>query len=473
MRAHSLELIGDAMLPKPEPACLVMADISGYTGYLAGVELDHAQDILADLIDTIVGALRPPFQLSKLEGDAAFVYLVAPEFDGSHLQDTIESAYFTFRRRQRDIKQASICECDACRLIPTLDLKFIAHYGQIAKQTMSGQEELIGRDVILVHRLLKNNVEAKLARHAYILYTDAFAQRTGMNPQAQGLIEHHETVEIIGDVRCWLRDLEAGWQADAARKRVEVSAAEAIASFVIDVEAARQTTWEFLTAPGHRVMWTAGATGVEEDVANGRRGAGTVNHCMHGKDVIIEEVLDWQPPDYLTRRIQLFDTGVNLTLTHALSDGPSGGTRIEVRVAPPPPELMERFVQIGPMMQQSMQASGEALVKLLNEAAARIRASTASAPEVPASAARFATQPVHDRGSQDRPNYARERGQPIRCRDQSRRRDRGRIRRTPAQLLESGLAVTLLHKPAAITAAAILSPSVMPSLPLFELTPRP
>ena len=305
MRVHSLELIGDAMLPKPEPACLVMADISGYTGYLAGVELDHAQDILADLIDTIVGALRPPFQLSKLEGDAAFVYLVAPEFDGSHLQDTIESAYFTFRRRQRDIKQASICECDACRLIPTLDLKFIAHYGQIAKQTMSGQEELIGRDVILVHRLLKNNVEAKLARHAYILYTDAFAQRTGMNPQAQGLIEHHETVEIIGDVRCWLRDLEAGWQADAARKRVEVTAAEAIASFVIDVEAARQTTWEFLTAPGYRVMWTAGSTGVEEDVANGRRGTGTVNHCMHGKDVIIEEILDWQPPDYLTRRISV------------------------------------------------------------------------------------------------------------------------------------------------------------------------
>jgi hypothetical protein len=174
-------------------------------------------------------------------------------------------------------------------------------------------------------------------------------------------------------VRCWLRDLEAAWQAEEARKRVEITAAEAIASFVIDVEAARQTTWEFLTAPGHRVMWTAGATAVEEDVANGRRGAGTVNHCMHG-------------------------TGVNL-MTHALSDRADGGTCIEVRVAPPPPEQMERFAQLGPMMQQSMQASGEALVKLLNEAAARIRASTASAPEVPASAARFATPPVHDRGA--------------------------------------------------------------------------
>ena len=108
--------------------------------------------------NTIVGALRPPFQLSKLEGDAAFVYLAAPEFDASHLQDTIESAYFAFRRRLRDIKQASICECDACRLIPTLDLKFVAHCGQIAKQIMSGQEQLIGRDVILIHRLLKNSV---------------------------------------------------------------------------------------------------------------------------------------------------------------------------------------------------------------------------------------------------------------------------------------------------------------------------
>jgi len=100
------------MLPKPESACLVIADISGYTGYLAGVELDHAQDILADLMDTIVGALRPPFSLSKLEGDAAFVYAPTPKVDGSLLQDTIEATYFTFRRWLRDIKQSSTCECE-------------------------------------------------------------------------------------------------------------------------------------------------------------------------------------------------------------------------------------------------------------------------------------------------------------------------------------------------------------------------
>ena len=43
------------MLSRPESACLLIADISGYTRYLAGSELDHAQDILADLMTTVVG----------------------------------------------------------------------------------------------------------------------------------------------------------------------------------------------------------------------------------------------------------------------------------------------------------------------------------------------------------------------------------------------------------------------------------
>ena len=64
------------MLPKAENACFLIADISGYTSYLAGVELEHAQDIIADLMDTVVRCLRPPFKLAKFEGDAAFLYAV-------------------------------------------------------------------------------------------------------------------------------------------------------------------------------------------------------------------------------------------------------------------------------------------------------------------------------------------------------------------------------------------------------------
>jgi hypothetical protein len=131
------------MLPKPELAFFAIADISGYTSFLAGVELDHAQDIIADFMNTVVKGLRPPFRLAKFEGDAAFVYAVAEKVDGSLLQDIIETAYFKFRRRLRDVKQASTCECKACVAMSDLDFKFVVHHGQMVKQKMGGR---LGKD---------------------------------------------------------------------------------------------------------------------------------------------------------------------------------------------------------------------------------------------------------------------------------------------------------------------------------------
>jgi hypothetical protein len=80
------------MLPTAESACFAIADISGYTHFVSGIELDHAQDIIADIMDTLVRALRPPFRLAKFEGDAAFVYAVADKIDGALLQDSVEQA---------------------------------------------------------------------------------------------------------------------------------------------------------------------------------------------------------------------------------------------------------------------------------------------------------------------------------------------------------------------------------------------
>ncbi len=127
------------MLQPLESVVMVIADISGYTSYLAGVELDHAQDILADLMTTVVGALRPPFRLAKLEGDAAFVVVAPEKIDGSLLLDTVDATYFAFRRRLRNIRQATRCECNACAALPRLDLKFVVHGGKVAQQRVAGR----------------------------------------------------------------------------------------------------------------------------------------------------------------------------------------------------------------------------------------------------------------------------------------------------------------------------------------------
>src|SRR5215204_5553434 len=97
-----------------------------------------------------------------------------------------EHCYIAFRRRLRDIGQASQCDCNACTYIPRLDLKFVVHHGLIARQRMAGREELVGREVIVVHRLLKNDVQASLGIGAYALYTDECV-RVMSDPAAAGL----------------------------------------------------------------------------------------------------------------------------------------------------------------------------------------------------------------------------------------------------------------------------------------------
>ncbi|QHO71390.1 hypothetical protein ACH79_00860 [Bradyrhizobium sp. CCBAU 051011] len=326
------------MLPKPELAFFAIADISGYTSFLAGVELDHAQDIIADFMNTVVKGLRPPFRLAKFEGDAAFVYAVAEKVDGSVLQDVIETAYFKFRRRLRDVKQASTCECKACVAMSDLDFKFVVHHGQMVKQKMGGREELAGRDVILVHRLLKNTVSEKVGSRAYVLYSDACIQTMGVDPVAQGLVEHREAIDIIGDVKLWLRDLDEVWKKENERTRVEVTRADAYMTWDFDIAASRQILWEHFTVPGLRQKWWP-ADAVIENSSNKRRGIGTENHCMHGKDAIVEEVLDWRPSDYLTVSTLLPIAGApKITLTHVFHDRANGETRIEMRVAKPKPK---------------------------------------------------------------------------------------------------------------------------------------
>jgi uncharacterized protein YndB with AHSA1/START domain len=380
------------MLPSPESACFVIADISGYTQFLAGVELDHAQDIITDLMDTVVRSLRPPFRLAKFEGDAAFLYAVADNVDGSAIQDAVESTYFAFRKRLRTIKLATSCECSACSEMQQLDLKFVSHHGVFITHRMAGRAELAGRDVILIHRLLKNTVTERLGGHAYALYSDACIQAMGIDPVAQGLLEHCESIDIIGDVRCWVRDLHEAWATENDRQRHEVTREAAVVVIEFDIAAPRQTVWEYWTSPGQRPKWRA-ADEVRETSARGRRGVGTTNHCMHGAHAIIEEILDWRPFDYLTLSTLLpLPKAPKIVMTYAFSPSTSGGTHVEIRVAKPRPRDKAFLEQIGAQFHTTITSEVAALRLMLEgqDGAPLV----VEEPPFPAPAERFRAQPV-------------------------------------------------------------------------------
>jgi uncharacterized protein YndB with AHSA1/START domain len=320
-----------------QPACLVIADISGYTSYLQGVELDHAQDILADLMNTVVKALRP-LRLAKLEGDGAFVYSLTDAVDGSVLLDSMEGCYFAFRQRLMSIRQATTCECNACMTLPRLNLKLVAHHGQVVLQKVAGRSELVGNDVILVHRLLKNS----LALPAYVFITDQCVAQTELNPEALGFSRHIESYEHVGEVRGWVEDLEAAWTEHQERNRQYVSKDDAAFELSGFVPASPETVWEYISSPTLRPQWSMGMTSIDQIDQSGRRRPGTLNHCMHGKDMILQEFVDWNPPRYYTSLATL--GGVKLFSTHEV-EPVEGGSIVHDRFRRPKDKASREFFE--------------------------------------------------------------------------------------------------------------------------------
>jgi uncharacterized protein YndB with AHSA1/START domain len=372
-------------LSTAQPSTFLIADISGYTGYLADVELEHAQDILADLIGAVVSALRPNFRLAKLEGDAAFMYATGETVDGSMLLDTIERCYFGFRRRRRDVRQATSCECNACARIPDLDLKFVVHHGAAILQKVAGRQELLGSDVIVVHRLLKNDVVEKLGIAAYALVSEKCIEASDIDPAALGMRAHSETYDRIGDVAAWVLDLERRWQEEEARGRVLVSVEDSILIVSVPTRVPPQVAWEFLTKPGQRMTWQPWVTEVAiKGATGGRRGPGSANHCMHGKDAVIEEILDWRPYDYVTDRTILDTPSGPVKVLHTIEFEPdSAGTVIHFRYGPAKTRReVELMKVIGPAYGAALRSGLPSLIAQLEAAFAARAADRGAEPEL-------------------------------------------------------------------------------------------
>jgi hypothetical protein len=185
----------------------VLADISGNIGFLAGDELAHAHGILVEISKLLIEKLSAPFRFVELEGDAVFVF--APEVaveDSERLVDIIEACCGAVRIRLDQMASNTSCESSACRAIKDLDLKCVAHFGQYAMQNTPKGKKLVGPDVILVHRLLKNSVIQRTGIKAYAMLTDTFISKAKFHQEGLGLPRYVEEYAELGisRVACWI-----------------------------------------------------------------------------------------------------------------------------------------------------------------------------------------------------------------------------------------------------------------------------
>jgi len=281
-----------------EQGYLVIADISGYTSFLARTELEHAHGIVAELTELVIARLGEPLRFVELEGDAVFAYAPIAAFaDAERLLDMIEGCYVAFQLRLEEMRRATTCTCSACALIGALDLKFVAHLGSFVQQQTPTGPKPIGPDVILVHRLLKNTIASTFATKAYAFLTDALLERSG---RTLGLPAHSERYDDIGEVRGRVAELA---QAVARHReaRIHVEGDEADLRLVTPLRAPRAIAWEYHIDPRKRMRWQLDAREIEaKPNAAGRAGVGWESHCDHGAYTLVHRAVDWRPFDYLT-----------------------------------------------------------------------------------------------------------------------------------------------------------------------------
>lgn len=331
---------------KTQHGYLVIADISGFTSYLAKVELEHAHEILTDLLETIVKEFKVLLTISKLEGDAVFAYVPESNFlSGENILELIENTYVSFRRQRETSRRNTTCTCKACLSIPTLDLKFFVHHGDFIVQEVSGIRELVGSDVNMIHRLMKNHVSENTGWTAYILFTERAIQSLGV--QIEEIHKQIESYEHLGEIRIHCVDLHARYKAIIETRRVFVSPDEADFTYTFDFDAPPPIIWHWLTDIEKKTLLADGeARFTAQSRPGGRTGPGASNHCAHGKNLkgsLVETILDWRPFEYFTFDGTEGNNNIRQTChLESISDGT--GTRLHMHAVMTSPSL-PRFIR--------------------------------------------------------------------------------------------------------------------------------
>jgi hypothetical protein len=276
---------------------LVIADISGYTSFLAESELDHAPDILRSILTLLIGQLTPTLELAEVEGDAIFAYAPATKISrGELLLELIEATYVAFRDHRQTMQHNATCPCKACRAIPTLGLKFVTHYGDFVLQDVSGKTKPVGSCVNLVHRLLKNSVSEATGWSGYALFSEESLDHMGVCPEPA-----HKGVEVyehLSAVKTRSINLDARYKALMDDRRLFLSPDESDIALTHDFSAPIPMVWDWLNDPAKRTSWIQGSSWSARARPLGRTGPAAQNHCAALN--VIEHVSDWRPFKYYT-----------------------------------------------------------------------------------------------------------------------------------------------------------------------------
>jgi len=150
---------------------LFIPDISGFTRFVNETDIDHSRLIIQELLETLINTNRFGLEVSEIEGDAILFYKFGEVPDMNELYQQVEAMFRGFHKHLIAYDYSRFCQCKACKSAIGLTLKIISHYGEFTGYNVKTFSKLIGKDVIVAHQLLKNDID----QHEYWLVTKDLA----------------------------------------------------------------------------------------------------------------------------------------------------------------------------------------------------------------------------------------------------------------------------------------------------------
>lgn len=160
---------------------LFLPDISGFTEFVQNTEVEHSQHVISELLEVLIEANTEQLLLAEVEGDALFFYKENEIPSLEKLLAQVEHMFSAFYSHLKLLEKNRICPCNACSTAPNLQLKIIAHSGELQFINIQNNRKPFGNQVIEVHRLMKNSVESG----NYVLFSKALTNQIHLSESYQ------------------------------------------------------------------------------------------------------------------------------------------------------------------------------------------------------------------------------------------------------------------------------------------------
>ena len=151
---------------------LFIPDITGFTEFVNKTEIEHSQHIISELLEEIIDCNELELEVSEIEGDAVLFYKPENVPDLNAVYEQTRKMFLGFHSHLKRYDTHRICQCGACSTASKLSLKFIVHSAEIGFTTVKNNKKPFGSDIVLLHKLLKNNV----TYGEYVLITPQYLQ---------------------------------------------------------------------------------------------------------------------------------------------------------------------------------------------------------------------------------------------------------------------------------------------------------